>query len=145
MSAPRHWESTAVAVLLTAEVLALTVILLPLGLVCWVVGLVLLAKCRRWTRAQITRAALVLGTGLPVAGLALVASGMAFHAGGRVCSPGADGGQQCTYTGSGPAVLLPWLLAALGIAYAALQVVTARRLLETVGEHGPRPRGLRLR
>lgn len=143
----REWEATTVAMLLAAEVLILTILLIPIGLVVWVIGLVFLARCHRWTSSQRLRAGLVLGSGVPVALLALVASGMAtFRSVSQACSVDAAGVEHCTgAASSGPAAWVPWLLAALGIGYAALQIVTARRLLAAVGEHGPRPKGLRLR
>lgn len=117
-------EIRTVMLLLSAEVLALSVLLLPIGIIVWLVGMVMLALCRRWNTRQLATAWMVLASGFPLAMLALAAAGLAS---GRSIS------------------WLPWVLAMVGIGFGALQVVTARRLLAAVGSHGPRPQGLRLR
>lgn len=142
---PRR-EATTVGLLLTAEVPALTVLLLPIGIIVWIIGMVMLALCRRWNTSQRGTAWVVLASGLPIAMLALAVGSLAMSVSTQTCETGADGVEVCRQVASsGPPMWLPWLLAFAGIGYAVLQVVVARRLLSAVGEFGPRPRGLRLR
>lgn len=133
-----RWEGPAIACLLAAEALALTVLGIPLAALAWVAGLVLLTRTTRWTPAHRIRAALVAGTGFPLvlAGLAAVMVNATTH--DERLAACRDGGACATER--------PWLallLAVVAIAYAVTQVVVCRRLLAAVGEHGPRAKGLR--
>ena len=142
---PPRREGPAVALLLAAEILALTVLFLPIGVVVWIVGLIMVALSRRWSSAQRSRAFLVLGSGFPVASLAVVGASLAvFQTSREECATSPAGETTCTVTG-GVAPWLPWVVAMLAVGYAVLQIVVARRLLAAVGEHGAKPRGLRMR
>lgn len=140
---PRR-EGMTVMLLIVAEVLVLTVLLAPIGIIVWLVGLVMLVLCRRWNTTQRAQAWIVLASGVPVALLALAAIGMTAYT-DMSCAPDGSNAATCDPTASAPPAWVPWLVGLLGIGFGLLQVVIARRLLAAVGEHGPAPKGLRMR
>ena len=124
----------AIACLLAAELLCL---LVPIALVLWVVGLVLLVRATVWTEREKVMAFLAVGTGffigLGVLGLGLV---VASSSGGGclevTTSDGHPVSATCTSTGGGPNVLGMVVLALL-VCYLVFQGVTIWRLARSAG------------
>ncbi len=125
----RRFEAPVVTLLFVAELFAISLVGVGLGAIAWIVGVVLIALCVRWTSAEKLRAALILGTGYPVTALGILLGGLvAFRTSGGSCTGSSGGTLTCTDDSSGQ-TWLAVVAVALFVGYVVLQIVTARRLL----------------
>jgi hypothetical protein len=124
----------AIACLVAAELLSL---LVPIALVLWVVGLVLLARATVWTEREKVLGFFAIGTGFFV-GLSVIIVGLiAAPTGGPSCesvttSDGTSLPASCTSDGGGFNTI-GVVVAVLLAAYLVFQVVTIWRLTRSAG------------
>lgn len=100
--------------------------LLPINLLLWVGGLVLLVLSRRWTVADKLWGALVLGVG---PWLFIVAGALAWVTTAQVCETDAAGVTTCSGGGDGGLTVLTIVTITLTVAYLVLYVWTLVRLV----------------
>ena len=120
----RPWREVGALVGLVGA--ALLFFLLPINLLLWVGGLVLLVLSRRWSVADKLWGALVLGVG---PWLFLVAGALAWTTTAQVCTTDAAGVTTCTGGGDGGLTVLNIVTITLTVAYLVLYVWTLMRLI----------------
>jgi uncharacterized membrane protein len=115
-------EAAAVVLLLASAVLF---VLWPVAVPMWVAGLVLVVVARRWDVGDKVRAAVVLGSAMPLTTVVVGVLGLAAWS-VTECTQGSDGAQVCTSSGGAPWV--GWVVVALAVAYVVVLVRTTVRL-----------------